>query len=205
MIFFAFSDNLSAENSKLSADSRIQRIQLLECMITVTQMVWYVLFWYIFCQRAHSIDYLKIAFGVPAICNSSQKSLFLIFPHIWLGTNVTNYCTYRKAKRHRWKPFHREKYRNNPKLLSEKYDFACFPLFNILHRMSKIHEENIQQQSSYYFLNIETLSLKIIRKVLFLTLSISIAFKKSISRYIPGDGLMMRKLPKSASKGFIEF
>ena len=122
---------------------------------------------------------------------SLTHPLFLIFPHIWLGTNVTNYCTYRKAKRHGWKLFHREKYSNNPKLLSEKYDFACFPLFNILHRMSKIHEENIQQQSSYYFLNIETLSLKIIRKVLFLTLSISIAFKKCISRYIPGDGLMM--------------
>ena len=33
LIFFAFSDNLSAENSKLSADSGIQRIQFLECML----------------------------------------------------------------------------------------------------------------------------------------------------------------------------
>ena len=33
LIFFAFSNNLSAENSKLSADSRIQRIQLLECVV----------------------------------------------------------------------------------------------------------------------------------------------------------------------------
>ena len=32
LIFFAFSENLSAENSKLSADSGIQRIKLLECM-----------------------------------------------------------------------------------------------------------------------------------------------------------------------------
>ena len=33
LIHFAFSDNLSAENSKLSADFYIKRIQLLECMI----------------------------------------------------------------------------------------------------------------------------------------------------------------------------
>ena len=33
LIVFAFSDNLSAENSKSSADFYIQRIQLLECMI----------------------------------------------------------------------------------------------------------------------------------------------------------------------------
>ena len=32
MIVLAFSDNLSAENSKLCADSGIQQIQLLECM-----------------------------------------------------------------------------------------------------------------------------------------------------------------------------
>ena len=32
LILFAFSDNLSAENSKSSADFYIQRIQLLECM-----------------------------------------------------------------------------------------------------------------------------------------------------------------------------
>ena len=32
LILFAFSDNLSAENSKSSADFCIQRIQLLECM-----------------------------------------------------------------------------------------------------------------------------------------------------------------------------
>ena len=32
LILFAFSDNLSAENSKLSAESRLQRLQLLECM-----------------------------------------------------------------------------------------------------------------------------------------------------------------------------
>ena len=37
LIFSAFSDNLSAENSKLSADSGIQRIQLLECMTRRTQ------------------------------------------------------------------------------------------------------------------------------------------------------------------------
>ena len=36
LIVFAFSDNLSAENSKLSADSGIQRIQLLECMLENT-------------------------------------------------------------------------------------------------------------------------------------------------------------------------
>ena len=33
LILFAFSDNLSAENSKSSADFCIQLIQLLECMI----------------------------------------------------------------------------------------------------------------------------------------------------------------------------
>ena len=38
MIFFAFSDNLSAENSKLSADSGIQRIQLLECMCGLCEL-----------------------------------------------------------------------------------------------------------------------------------------------------------------------
>ena len=32
LLVVAFSDNLSAENSKLSADSGIQGIQLLECM-----------------------------------------------------------------------------------------------------------------------------------------------------------------------------
>ena len=32
LIVFAFSDNLSAENSKLSAESGHQRLQLLECM-----------------------------------------------------------------------------------------------------------------------------------------------------------------------------
>ena len=32
LIVFAFSDNLSAENSKSSADFSIQLIQLLECM-----------------------------------------------------------------------------------------------------------------------------------------------------------------------------
>ena len=35
LILFAFSDNLSAENSKSSADFYIQRIQLLECMVTL--------------------------------------------------------------------------------------------------------------------------------------------------------------------------
>ena len=33
LIPFEFSDNLSAENSKSSADFYIQRIQLLECMV----------------------------------------------------------------------------------------------------------------------------------------------------------------------------
>ena len=33
MIVFAFSDNLSAEHSKLSAESGLQGLQLLECMI----------------------------------------------------------------------------------------------------------------------------------------------------------------------------
>ena len=33
LIFFAFSDNLSAENYKLSAQSGLQRLQLLECML----------------------------------------------------------------------------------------------------------------------------------------------------------------------------
>ena len=33
LILFAFSDNLSAENSKSSADFCIQRIQLLECIL----------------------------------------------------------------------------------------------------------------------------------------------------------------------------
>ena len=32
LILFAFSDNISAENSKLPADFSIQLIQLLECM-----------------------------------------------------------------------------------------------------------------------------------------------------------------------------
>ena len=32
MVVFAFSDNLSAENLKLSAESGLQRLQLLECM-----------------------------------------------------------------------------------------------------------------------------------------------------------------------------
>ena len=32
LIVFAFSDNLSAENSKLSAESGLQGLQLLECV-----------------------------------------------------------------------------------------------------------------------------------------------------------------------------
>ena len=32
LIVFVFSDNLSAENSKLSAESGLQRLQLLECL-----------------------------------------------------------------------------------------------------------------------------------------------------------------------------
>ena len=36
LILFTFSDNLSAENSKLSADFCIQRIQLLECMVNMS-------------------------------------------------------------------------------------------------------------------------------------------------------------------------
>ena len=39
-MFFAVSDNLSAENSKLSADSGIQRIQLLERMFGACELVW---------------------------------------------------------------------------------------------------------------------------------------------------------------------
>jgi len=33
LIVFAFSDNISAENSKFSADSGIHGIQFLECML----------------------------------------------------------------------------------------------------------------------------------------------------------------------------
>ena len=35
LIVFAFSDSLSAENSKLSAESGLQRLQLLECMFSL--------------------------------------------------------------------------------------------------------------------------------------------------------------------------
>ena len=98
-------------------------------------MVW--VFSYIFCQRAHSADYLKIAFGVPAICNSSQKSLIyplLIFPQIWLGTNVTNYYTYRKAKRHCKKCLHCEKYKTIQNYSLKK----VFVYFSFLKPASKL-------------------------------------------------------------------
>ena len=65
-----------------------------------------------------------------------------------------------------------------------KYVFTSFLFVNFLHTctwMLKVGEEDIQQQFSYYFLNIQTLSLIIIRQVLFLTLSISIALKGFIS------------------------
>ena len=48
MIAFAFLDNLSAENSKLSTDSGSQRSQLLECMFMLDLTVflqgsdWYI-------------------------------------------------------------------------------------------------------------------------------------------------------------------
>ena len=38
LILFAFSDNLSAENSKSSADFSIQLIPLLECMTNIFQL-----------------------------------------------------------------------------------------------------------------------------------------------------------------------
>ena len=55
LIVFAFSDNISAENYKLSADSGSQRSQLLECMC--------------FC---------KIKSAIVACCCKSQKRSFLM-------------------------------------------------------------------------------------------------------------------------------
>ena len=63
LIFFAFSDNLSAENAKLSADSRIQRIQLLECMTEVCASVF------------HSCTSLHQGFKQRSLCTANGATL----------------------------------------------------------------------------------------------------------------------------------
>ena len=84
LIFFAFSDNLSAENSKLSADSGLQRIQLLECMV----FRWWYFTWTVASKVVSMSPSFILRFAFSVILATSSSLMTFKWDVVGINSNT---------------------------------------------------------------------------------------------------------------------
>ena len=94
--FFAFPDNLAAENSKLSADSGIQRIQFLECMRTTSAII--IIFHHFINQIFLSANYRSMTSNdvLPGFPFGKVSPQFQLDPELILG-NISVLMIFRSS------------------------------------------------------------------------------------------------------------